>query len=176
MTPLQALRSAAARPLTDHLQVDVRHAPWRDLITARLLVWRPHRRSPWLGEPPGHPRRVRPVHGEVDLTPGGWGVLADADTVSASALVEQQKEELADAPHRREVWRAIRWQIARVAQATAHRLDSEARRLGALRRVAVECCPAVRPAVDGRPGGIPDDGPAVGRWHRRPHVHDGVAP
>lgn len=70
MTPLEALRAAAARPLTSLLQVDARHAPWRDLITARLLVWRPHRRSPWLGEPPGHPRRVRAVLGEVDLTPG----------------------------------------------------------------------------------------------------------
>jgi len=169
MDALSALRTAASHPIAALTVVDARHEPWRGLITARLLVWRPHRRSPWLGEPPKHPRRVRPVTGEVDLTPGGWGVLADADTGAAAALVEQQRAELADAPHRREIWRAIRWQIASVGLADARHLDSEARRLGALRCTAAECCPAVRPAIDGRPGGIPADD--VGRHFRRPHAH-----
>jgi hypothetical protein len=169
MSHYPALWVASRRPITDLLVVDARHEPWRSLIEARLLVWRPHRRSPWLGEPPKHPRRVRPVTGEVDLTPGGWGVLGDADTGAAAALVETQRAELADAPHRREIWRAIRWQIASVGLADARHLDSEARRLGALRCTAAECCPAVRPAIDGRPGGIPADD--VGRHFRRPHAH-----
>ena len=47
MDALSALRTAASHPITDLLVVDARHEPWRSLIEARLLVWRPHRRSPW---------------------------------------------------------------------------------------------------------------------------------
>lgn len=167
MTPIQALRSAAAQPLTGLLQVDVRHAPWRDLITARLLVWRPHRRSPWLGEPPGHPRRMRPVRGEVDLTPGAWGVLADVGLAEAVAW-----EDAADRPHRAEGLRLIAQGLASIGDEPAHRLDASATRLASNARI----CAAFRPVCDGSPGGIPDDDPAVGRWHRRPHTQDGVAP
>lgn len=167
MSHYLALWAASRRPLLDLMRVDVRHAPWRDLIAARLLVWRPHRRSPWLGEPPGRPRRARPVLGEVDLTPGAWGVLADigfAEAVTGEITV--------DRPHHAEGRSLIQGDFAVLADASAWSLGGIAARLA--RNATVFA--AVRPVCDGSPGGIPCDDPAVGRWFRRPHPPAGDAP
>lgn len=167
-SPYLALWAASRRPLLDLMRVDVRHAPWRDLITEGLLVWRPHRGSPWQPLPPGHQRRRRAVMGEVDVTPTGWGVLGDVDR--AGALVGQQQAALAPLPHRCEGWRLLMWDIKHIQNDSACRLNEKAARLAYNTSIVRAQAPAMRPVCDGTPGSIPSDD-VVGRWYRRPHVH-----
>jgi hypothetical protein len=108
---------------------------------------------------------VRAVLGEVDLTPGAWGILADLGL--AEAVAEAVAGEVAaDRPHRAEGLRLIAQDLGVLGEVPAWKLGKTATRLARNARV----CAAIRPVCDGRPGGIPDDDPAVGLWYRRPHA------
>jgi hypothetical protein len=75
-------------------------------------------------------------------------------------------EERRDRPHRAEGLRLIAQDLGVLGEVPAWKLGKTATRLARNARV----CAAIRPVCDGRPGGIPDDDPAVGLWYRRPHA------